>query len=187
MGHTHYNELANDGRTIFMATRSTGQVEEGPPGFSVAAVDGRGVSWRFKPLDAAWPFVLVPCPPARRRAPDAGRAGGRTGVARAKVLGDVPVGVVEVQADDGPWAPMMPAPALAAVWEAPIPHGSRCVVVRARDAAGRVDEDRVEPAGPGWRMPERHVAGSDADRVGAWPEKGIPGTQLGPNRRGRRW
>lgn len=41
MGHTHYNELANDGRTIFMAARSTGRVEEGPPGFSVAAVDGR--------------------------------------------------------------------------------------------------------------------------------------------------
>ena len=32
MGHTHYNELANDGRTIYAATRSTGQVEEGPPG-----------------------------------------------------------------------------------------------------------------------------------------------------------
>ena len=30
MGHTHYNELANDGRTIFAATRSTGQIEEGP-------------------------------------------------------------------------------------------------------------------------------------------------------------
>jgi hypothetical protein len=37
MGHTHYNELANDGRTIFMATRSTGQIEEGRVGFSLAA------------------------------------------------------------------------------------------------------------------------------------------------------
>ncbi len=36
MGHTHYNELANDGGAIFMATRSTGQIEEGPPGFSMA-------------------------------------------------------------------------------------------------------------------------------------------------------
>jgi Icc protein len=30
MGHTHYNELANDGTTIYAATRSTGQIEEGP-------------------------------------------------------------------------------------------------------------------------------------------------------------
>jgi hypothetical protein len=34
MGHTHYNELANDGHIIYTATRSTGQIEEGPPGFS---------------------------------------------------------------------------------------------------------------------------------------------------------
>jgi 3',5'-cyclic-AMP phosphodiesterase len=32
MGHTHYNELANDGRIVYAATRSTGQVEEGPRG-----------------------------------------------------------------------------------------------------------------------------------------------------------
>lgn len=30
MSHTHYNELSNDGRTIFAATRSTGQIDEGP-------------------------------------------------------------------------------------------------------------------------------------------------------------
>lgn len=30
MGHTHYNELANDGRTLYTATRSTSQIEEGP-------------------------------------------------------------------------------------------------------------------------------------------------------------
>lgn len=26
MGHAHYNELANDGRTIYATTRSTGQI-----------------------------------------------------------------------------------------------------------------------------------------------------------------
>jgi 3',5'-cyclic-AMP phosphodiesterase len=49
MGHTHYNELANDGRTIYAATRSTGQIEEGDAGFSLVAVDrgtGAGVSRR---------------------------------------------------------------------------------------------------------------------------------------------
>jgi len=47
MGHTHYNEIANDGRTIYAATRSTGQIEEGPVGFSVANLDGGVVSWKF--------------------------------------------------------------------------------------------------------------------------------------------
>jgi Icc protein len=31
------------------------------------------------------------------------------------------------------------------------------------------------------------LGGSDADTIGAWPEKHIPGTQLGPNRNGRKW
>ncbi len=54
MGHTHYNELANDGQTIYAATRSTGQIEEGPPGFSLAALDGDVVSWKFKE-HGPWP------------------------------------------------------------------------------------------------------------------------------------
>jgi hypothetical protein len=66
MGHTHYNELANDGCTIFATTRSTGQIEEGPVGFSLMAVDRGVLSWRFKPLDAAWPFVLITSPADRR-------------------------------------------------------------------------------------------------------------------------
>ena len=48
MGHTHYNELANDGRTIFAATRSTGQIEEGPVGYSIASVDGGGGQLAFQ-------------------------------------------------------------------------------------------------------------------------------------------
>lgn len=40
MAHTHYNELANDGRTPYAATRSSGQVEEGPVGFSITNLDG---------------------------------------------------------------------------------------------------------------------------------------------------
>ena len=60
-------------------------------------------------------------------------------------------------------------------------------LVRAHDASGRTDEDRVEPSGQGWTAPERHADGSDRDRIGPWPEKGILDTQLGPNRNGRKW
>jgi 3',5'-cyclic AMP phosphodiesterase CpdA len=70
-GHTHYNELANDGRIIFAATRSTGQIEEGPVGYSIVALDGGVVSWRFKALDDAFPFVLITAPADRRLITDA--------------------------------------------------------------------------------------------------------------------
>ena len=100
MGHTHYNEIANDGRTIFMATRSTGQIEEGPPGFSFASVDGRGVSWRFKPLENAWPCVLITTPLIGASSPLRIKIRGPFTI-RAKVIGDVPIEAVAFRVDDG--------------------------------------------------------------------------------------
>jgi Icc protein len=65
MGHTHYNEIANDGRTLYTATRSTGQIEEGPVGFSITNLDNHVVSWRFKPL-GEWPLVMITSPADER-------------------------------------------------------------------------------------------------------------------------
>jgi Icc protein len=65
MGHTHYNDIANDGHTLYTATRSTGQIEEGPVGFSVTNLDHDVVSWRFKPL-GEWPFVMITSPADER-------------------------------------------------------------------------------------------------------------------------
>ena len=186
MGHTHYNELANDGRTIFMATRSTGQIEEGPPGLSIAAVDGRGVSWRFKPLDQAWPFVLITAPVDRRLVTNLDRDVCGPFLVRAKVVGDASIELVEVSVDDGDWVPMVPVPGASAVWQASTIRGAR-IAVRASDARGRIDTDAIEPAAREYAPPVRRADGSDADSIGAWPDKGIPGGQLGPNRNGRKW
>jgi len=187
MGHTHYNELANDGSTVFMATRSTRQIEEGPPGVSIAAVDGGCVGWRFKPLDQLWPFVLVTRPADRRLLIKASHAMDGPFVAWAKVFGDAPMASVEVQVDAGDWMPMRAVPDAVALWEAHCAPSGESLRVRARDAQGRQDEDLVEPAPAGWTLPHRAADGSDRDRVGAWPAKGILDTQLGPNRNGRKW
>ena len=186
MGHTHYNELANDGRTIFMATRSTGQVEEGPPGFSVAAIDGGRVGWRFKTLDEAWPLVLITSPVDCRLAPDADRAAPGPLAVRARAIGDVPVVEAELRVDGDDWVGMTPMAEAACTWQAAVRRGER-VTVRVRDAAGRTDQDVVEPLVAGWIPPGRHGDGSDADRLDPWPERHILGTQLGPNRNGRQW
>ena len=188
MGHTHYNELANDGRTIFMATRSTGQIEEGPAGFSLAAIDQGGVSWRFKTIEEAWPCVLITRPTDRRLVTEArDAAGGGAPVLRAKVLGDAPIESVAFSAGDTMWHTMSPQANDATLWEAPLTEPARVLTVRARDARGREDRDVVEPAGAGWTPPPRAADGSDRDRIGAWPAKGLLDTQLGPNRNGRKW
>ena len=187
MGHTHYNELANDGGTIFMATRSTGQIEEGPAGFSIAAIDGRCVSWRFKPLDQAWPFVLVSQPADRRLLTGPQQIVEGPFTLRVRIVGDAPIEAASCQLDDGAWQAMTRLPGEPSMWEARCQQAAARVRVRARDGLGRTDQDTVQPARPGWTAPERSSDGSDRDRVGAWPDKGILGTQLGPNRNGHAW
>ncbi|MFM0238899.1 metallophosphoesterase [Paraburkholderia phytofirmans] len=191
MGHTHYNELANDGRTIYASTRSTGQIEEGPAGFSLLAVDSGVVSWRFKPLDEAWPVAMITSPADRRL------------VTRPYLLNQVPSGQacirvkawsasgirsVDCRIGDGEWQPMVFAES-ERLWtlNCAIPDGPCPIVVRATDRAGSTGFDSIEATSIFDEDGERHADGSDRDTIGAWEEKHLMGTQLGPNRNGRKW
>ena len=190
MGHTHYNELANDGHTIYAATRSTGQIEEGPVGFSVMAVDRGIVSWRFKPLDA-WPFVLITSPADRRLVTNPEGANqvvhGHFDV-RALAWGGEGIVACSCRIDDGPWLAMHRVSGTPS-WQCDCdaPNRDFGLTVRSSDAAGNSDADTIRVASRSYRAPQRRADGSDADAIGAWPEKHILGTQLGPNRNGRKW
>jgi hypothetical protein len=61
------------------------------------------------------------------------------------------------------------------------------LTVRISDSAGNSDAETIRVASGSYRTPQRKADGSDADAVGAWPEKLIVGTQLGPNRNGKKW
>jgi 3',5'-cyclic-AMP phosphodiesterase len=184
MGHTHYNEISNDGRTIYAATRSTGQIEEGEVGFAFAAIDRGAVSWRFKPLQSSWPFVMITSPADRRLAigPHSREASIRQ--VRALAWGAAPIAQAEFTIDDQPWQPMyggeggLFAGALAA------PDGPFRLSVRVTDRQGQRDIDKIDVA-PGGEKGES--TGSDTGSIGAWPERHLCGTQLGPNRNGRKW
>ncbi|MGB7034779.1 MAG: metallophosphoesterase [Xanthobacteraceae bacterium] len=183
MGRTHYNELANDGRTVFAATRSTGQIEEGPVGYSIATLDGGVVSWRFKALADAFPFVVITAPADHRLMRGAAQAVDDSCEVRALVFGGRHIERVECQADDGQWSLMTQANGRIWSGRLPIP-GERLVtlMVRAVDATGRPGQHTIRAATHAFVPPVRSQTGSDAASIGAWPENGIPGTQLGPNR-----
>ena len=55
----------NGGRTIYAATRSSGQIEEGPPWFSITVIDDDVVSWKFKERGPR-PFVMITSPADER-------------------------------------------------------------------------------------------------------------------------
>ncbi|GAB5101124.1 metallophosphoesterase family protein [Caballeronia sp. HLA56] len=194
-GHTHYNELLNDGYVVYAATRSTGQIEEdeGQPGFSVVAVDGGAVSWRFHRLDAAYPFVMITQPCDRRlyRRRFALNAAELQPKLRALVSNDA---VVSVAANlEGIAIALAPSETENGVWEASLPSvtasGSMLLTVTARTADGRVGEDSIELPGIAdtGRALQPGRLGSDAHAINAWPQHGIFGSQLGPNKNGRHW
>jgi 3',5'-cyclic-AMP phosphodiesterase len=193
MGHTHYNELANDGRIIYATTRSTGQIEEGPAGFSVTTLDDGVVSWKFKPI-GEWPLVMVTSPADERLIIDPSSPSqvvtGSPQV-RARVWGSS-VQNVTLKVDAGKPIPMsaLDGSTWVAAWDAgQLANGSHEIRVIARDADGRTANDRItvyvnhrgEYAPPARREPDYENA------IGAWAEKHILGTQLGPNENGHPW
>ncbi len=190
MGHTHYNEVANDGTTIFTTTRSTGQIEEGEVGFSITALTGGVVSWRFKPLAGTWPFVLITSPADHRLVTDVHRPDQVVSgdfVVKARVFGGPAVARCRCRIGDGPWQAMRHdgiSPHWQAACAAP-PHAFD-LSVEATDAAGSIGLDQIRVAVPGHRPPDGRVSGGDA-AIAGWPERHLLGTRLGPNANGRSW
>ena len=153
MGHTHYNELANDGATIYAATRSTGQIEEGPVGYSLVSLDQGIVNWRFKPLDGGFPFVLITAPADYRLLRHASQAVAQQFLIRAIVFGANDVATVTYWlGDDGPRLPMQ-RDAQGVWWaEATRPASAGpllALTVEAHDATGRPGRHQR----CGWRWP----------------------------------
>jgi Icc protein len=184
MGHTHYNELANDGRTIFAATRSTGQIEEGPPGYSITTMDRGVVSWRFKALDDAFPFVVITSPADHRLLRGAEQKVEGECEIRALVFGSRALKHVMCRSD-GNWVTITYA-GQDDLWTAKLrletDRPTIRLTVRAEDESGRLGQHIVEVATSRFVLPTRPRGGTDAASVGAWPENGVLGTQLGPNR-----
>jgi 3',5'-cyclic-AMP phosphodiesterase len=195
MGHTHYNEIANDGRTIYAATRSTGQIEEGPVGFSIINLDDGVVSWKFKPL-GSWPFVMITSPADQAFIidPDQPEQVVR-GVAEVRAKTWDALGVVSAMCriDDGPWQPMRRVGTSATwgcAWDSSgSADGVHHVMVRVKTTDGREASDAISvlTSQSGWYEMPLYQPGDDANAIGAYPDKGILGTQLGPNKNGRKW
>jgi hypothetical protein len=195
MGHTHYNEIANDGRTIYAATRSTGQIEEGPVGFSLTSLDDGVVSWKFKSR-GDWPFVMITSPSDRAFIidPDQPEQLVRGAVeVRAKAWDAEGIVRAVCRVDDAPWRPMGRIETSATwrcAWQSnELADGLHHITVHVETADGRAASDSISvltnQSGQ-YEIPRRQP-GDDANAIGAYLQKGILGTQLGPNKNGRKW
>ena len=193
MGHTHYNELANDGHVIYATTRSTGQIEEGPPGFSVTTLDDGVVSWKFKPI-GEWPLVMVTSPADQRLVTDAmnpAQTIWEQVKVRARVWGDL-IKNVSISIDGGSGVPMraLDQSTWSTVWSAPeCASGLHRFTVTVKTEDNRAASDTILVLVNRSGQCETLIRSAvDYENVlGAWPEKHILGTQLGPNENGHDW
>lgn len=198
-GHTHYNELLNDGSVVYGATRSTGQIEEdsGAPGYSIISLDGPHVSWRFKRLGSSWPFVVIISPTDFRLVTDRLMTEPSSSAqvrVRAKVFGH-DIASVMTQVDDAPPMAMNKDTIEPGIWEAwvsmPPDEPLYRICVKALRGTDELCSDYVTII----RHEARHTLvhrsnqprGTDAHVVTPWPEHGYIGTQLGPNKFGVKW
>lgn len=193
MGHTHYNEVANDGRTLYTATRSTGQIEEGPVGFSVTNIDGPVISWKFLPLGML-PTIIITSPADERFITEqtAQTLVVRGSVCiRAKAWSSAPVRSIVAKLG-GKSVQLTPITG-SRVWEGELrdhsfSDGVHTLTVEMTDETGKqaVDEIRVVLGESAYVAPARAERDQD-NAIEAWPERGLLGTQLGPNKFGRKW
>jgi Icc protein len=186
MGHTHYNEIANDSRTLYSATRSTGQIEEGPVGFSVINLDGNVVSWRFIELGKL-PVAVITSPSDERLLTKSSEVAQGSLKIRAKFWSKAEA--LEATADLYGQTYAMKRVCNSLVWEAevPAPHGGTYPLkVSFKDENGTVASDQIRFAAD--QRSERKFERRDQDNaLEAWPEHGLLGTQLGPNKNGKKW
>ncbi|MGI8469446.1 MAG: metallophosphoesterase [Pyrinomonadaceae bacterium] len=184
VGHTHYNEVANDGHTIYAATRSTGQASEGPVGFSITNLDNGVVSWKFKPL-GSFPFVMITSPADKQLITDPTQSNQvvkGTVEIRSKVWDDKGIASATYQIDNGtpqPLARIGASQMWSARWNsAQATDGNHQITVTAQGAGGSVSSDKIYivVSQTGNYQAAQQTAGADGNSIGAYAEKGLLGS-----------
>lgn len=61
-GHTHYGQMANDGRNLYLATRSIGDPEGGPAGYAIVHIDGEELATTYRSVEDRGPVALITHP-----------------------------------------------------------------------------------------------------------------------------
>ena len=61
-GHTHYGQIANDGRNVALCVRSIGDPEGGAPGYLIVHLDGDDLAVTYRTINDIGPCLLITHP-----------------------------------------------------------------------------------------------------------------------------
>jgi predicted phosphodiesterase len=145
-GHTHYGQMANDGRNIYVATRSIGDPEGGPAGYAIVHLDGEEVASTYRSVEDRGPIALITHP--RRVILAMKPAHIVTGPAEGRVRGwsNEKITSAEARIDEGPWIDMRKTGDMT--WSFPIPgdtlnKGEHMLEARLIDEQKSQGSDRI--------------------------------------------
>jgi len=180
-GHTNYNEIANDGNTIYAATRATGEVTEGPVGYSIINLDNGVVSWKFKQI-GNWPFVMITSPADKLLMIGGSQFVKDTVDVRVKIWDDKGVASAFMQIDGG--RPVqLDRIGETQMWSARfdasnVSDGDHRIKVKVTGAGGNTNEDAITVTvnQSGSFLQVQRPFGPVGNSVGAYTEKGLLGT-----------
>jgi Icc protein len=102
-GHTHYHQIANDGSTIALATRSIGDPEGGPPGYLVAYAQDDDFAVTYRTVQELGPLPLITHPRDILLATEPRHAVHGVDELRVRVWSTCPVLRVEASLNDESW------------------------------------------------------------------------------------
>jgi predicted phosphodiesterase len=145
-GHTHYGQIANDGRHVYVATRSIGDPEGGPAGYAVVYLDGEDLALTYRSVDDRGPVALITHPRRLILATKAAHIVSGPVLAGVRGWSAAPITSAEARIDDGAWSELQASAELT--WNFPIPgdtltKGEHTLEVRLTDASKEEGRDRI--------------------------------------------
>ncbi len=145
-GHTHYGQMANDGRNVYVATRSIGEPEGGPAGYSIVTIDDDSLAVTYRSVEDRGPAVQITSPRRLILATTARHVVTGPTEASVRLWSSVPVAKVEGRIDGGSWNAF--AASRDGVWRrkidgAALTKGQHTLEVRATDDTGAVGSDAL--------------------------------------------
>jgi 3',5'-cyclic-AMP phosphodiesterase len=145
-GHTHYGQMANDGRNVYVATRSIGEPEGGPAGYAVVTIDDDTLAVVYRSVEDRGPVVQITSPRRLILATSSQHIVTGPSEAKVRLWSHTTVVSVEGRIDDGGWVSYTPdrdGTWRGAIGGEALTKGQHTLEVRATDDAGATGNDTL--------------------------------------------
>jgi hypothetical protein len=108
-GHTHYGQIANDGRNVSIAARSIGDPEGGAAGYLVAHLNGEDLAVTYRTTEEIGPVTLITHPRDVLLATSNAHVVRAADHIEARVWSNERIVSVQAKIDSGDWMDMSPS------------------------------------------------------------------------------